>query len=223
MSATAIESTTPETAAETASVTASVDAPLDALAPGDVPAYASEDVRETRPALAEIARSFADRPEEWLYRVRLSADGRWYERLYRDDEHEIWLISWLPGQATGFHDHGESRGAFAVALGTLEEHSPTAPARLSGPMATEARPARSGSARAETGTAEVELRRPAARTVRAGESSAFGTDHVHDVRNASDAPAVSVHVYSPPLSTMNRYELTEGGLVALVTERAEDW
>ena len=76
------------------------------------------------PRLAEIARSLAERPEEWLHRVRLSADGRWYERLHHDDDHEVWLISWLPGQATGFHDHGESEGAFSVVLGSLEEHEP---------------------------------------------------------------------------------------------------
>jgi predicted metal-dependent enzyme (double-stranded beta helix superfamily) len=31
------------------------------------------------------------------------------------------VISWLPGQATGFHDHGGSAGAFAVVWGTLVE------------------------------------------------------------------------------------------------------
>jgi hypothetical membrane protein len=35
--------------------------------------------------------------------------------------HEVWVISWLPGQATGFHDHGGSAGAFAVVWGTLME------------------------------------------------------------------------------------------------------
>src|SRR5919197_573149 len=74
------------------------------------------------PQLAELARAIADRPQEWVHRVRLSVDGRWYQRLRADDEHEIWLIAWLPGQSTGFHDHGGSSGAFAVALGTLEEH-----------------------------------------------------------------------------------------------------
>jgi rhodanese-related sulfurtransferase len=34
------------------------------------------------------------------------------------------VISWLPGQSTGFHDHGESSGAFVVATGILEEHRP---------------------------------------------------------------------------------------------------
>jgi quercetin dioxygenase-like cupin family protein len=145
-------------------------------------------VTSTTPRLAEIAKSLADRPEQWLHRVRLSADGRWYERLHHDDDHEVWLISWLPGQATGYHDHGESEGAFTVVLGSLEEREP-----------------------GET------------RTVDAGGSWAFGPDYVHDVRNVSDAPAVSVHVYSPPLSTMTRYEQTAEGLVTVAVEQTEDW
>jgi mannose-6-phosphate isomerase-like protein (cupin superfamily) len=142
----------------------------------------------TTTRLAGIARSLADRPQEWIHRVRLSADGRWYERLHSDNDHEIWLISWLPGQSTGFHDHGESRGAFAVALGALDEH-------------------------------EVDR----SHVVAPGESREFDRDHIHDVRNASTAPAVSVHVYSPPLRVMNRYDLTDGELVALAAEDAGDW
>jgi rhodanese-related sulfurtransferase/mannose-6-phosphate isomerase-like protein (cupin superfamily) len=57
-------------------------------------------------------------------RVRLRVEGRWYERLYQGSDHDIWVISWLPGQSTGFHDHGESSGAFVVATGILEERRP---------------------------------------------------------------------------------------------------
>jgi quercetin dioxygenase-like cupin family protein len=145
-------------------------------------------ISSTTPRLAEMARAIADRPEEWLHRVRLSADGRWYERLSHDADHEVWLISWLPGQATGFHDHGESEGAFTVVLGSLEEREP-----------------------GET------------RTVEAGQSWAFGRDYVHDVRNGSGAPAVSVHVYSPPLNFMRRYDQTDEGLVEVAVEQTEDW
>jgi mannose-6-phosphate isomerase-like protein (cupin superfamily) len=138
--------------------------------------------------LAEVAGGLAAAPDEWLRRVRLDPEGRWYERLHRDNDQEIWLISWLPGQATGLHDHGGSSGAFAVALGDLEERDLTATRRLT-----------------------------------VGQSRAFGPDHVHDVRNTSNAPAVSVHVYSPPLTVMNRYDLTESGLVRLAVERAGQW
>jgi rhodanese-related sulfurtransferase len=74
--------------------------------------------------LVDIVERFASRPEEWMERVRLSPDRRWYERLYCGPNHDVWVISWLPGQSTGFHDHGASSGAFVVAAGFLEEHPP---------------------------------------------------------------------------------------------------
>src|SRR6202035_6097349 len=71
--------------------------------------------------LADVVRHLAANPAEWLKRVRLNPAGRWYERIHLDDGHEVWAISWLPGQATGFHDHGGSAGAFAVVWGMLME------------------------------------------------------------------------------------------------------
>jgi rhodanese-related sulfurtransferase/mannose-6-phosphate isomerase-like protein (cupin superfamily) len=121
--------------------------------------------------------------------VRLSAERRWYERLYQGPDHDIWVISWLPGQSTGFHDHGKSSGAFVVATGILEEHRPGEQTLVIPP----------------------------------GEPCAFGPDYAHDVRNASLAPAVSIHAYSPPLSEMNEYELDGSRLVPRerASERAE--
>jgi hypothetical protein len=71
--------------------------------------------------LADVVRRLAGNPAGWAGRVRLNPAGRWYERIHLDDSHEVWVISWLPGQATGFHDHGGSAGAFAVVWGTLME------------------------------------------------------------------------------------------------------
>jgi rhodanese-related sulfurtransferase len=62
--------------------------------------------------------------DTWIERVRLRADRRWYERLYHGPDYDVWVISWLPGQSTGFHDHGASSGAFVVATGVLEERRP---------------------------------------------------------------------------------------------------
>ena len=73
--------------------------------------------------LASIVSLFA-LSEGWMDRVRLRVEHRWYERLYRGPDHDIWVISWMPGQSTGFHDHGKSSGAFVVATGVLEEHRP---------------------------------------------------------------------------------------------------
>ena len=63
-------------------------------------------------------------------KVRLRAEQRWYERLYHGPDYDIWVISWLPGQSTGFHDHGASSGAFVVAAGILEEHRPSERTRV---------------------------------------------------------------------------------------------
>ncbi len=130
-----------------------------------------------------------------MSRVRLSPDERWYKRMHADEQYEIWLISWLPGQGTGFHDHGGSAGAFGVVWGTLEEH--------------------------QAGTSG----RPAVRVmpVSAGRVRSFGAGYVHDVRNTSEAVAVSVHAYSPPLNEMTRYDLTGNGLIVLDTEAAAQW
>jgi predicted metal-dependent enzyme (double-stranded beta helix superfamily) len=150
--------------------------------------------------LEQVVRRHAAGPAEWLSRVRLNAADRWYERIHLDEAHEVWVISWLPGQGTGFHDHGGSAGAFAVVWGTLLEW-------------------RVGSRRGPA------LARPVvANPVSAGGARAFGPRYVHDVRNeASGAVAVSVHAYSPPLPAMARYELTPGGLVRRETEAAVAW
>ena len=73
--------------------------------------------------LASIVSEFAT-SVGWLDRVRLNANQRWYERLHHGPDYDIWVISWMPGQSTGFHDHAESAGAFVLASGTLEEHRP---------------------------------------------------------------------------------------------------
>jgi hypothetical protein len=49
--------------------------------------------------------------------------------------------------------------------------------------------------------------------LRAGATLGFGADHVHDVTNESDEHALSLHVYSPALTSMTFYELTEDHLV----------
>lgn len=75
--------------------------------------------------LASIVSKFAT-SDGWMDRVQLRTEQRWYERLYQGPDYDIWVISWLPGQSTGFHDHGNSAGAFVLATGILEEHRPGA-------------------------------------------------------------------------------------------------
>ena len=148
--------------------------------------------------LAWIVRHTARRPELWRDLVRFEAADRWYLRLSRDAAHEVWLLSWLPGQQTGFHDHGESAGAFAVASGRLTERA----------------------AAAVFGGRPPEAERPGT-TLRTGSVRSFGPRYVHDVRNDSIEPAVSIHAYSPPLTSMRRYDLSDaGGLRFAVEDRS---
>jgi rhodanese-related sulfurtransferase len=80
-------------------------------------------ISRTPEELANIVSLFAS-SDGWIGKVRLRAGERWYERLHHGPDYDIWVISWLPGQSTGFHDHGASSGAFVVATGILEEHRP---------------------------------------------------------------------------------------------------
>jgi predicted metal-dependent enzyme (double-stranded beta helix superfamily) len=131
----------------------------------------------------------------WPTAVMFDASRHWYRRLDLTESYEIWLLAWLPGQHTGFHDHGAAAGAFTVVRGELAES-------LAAP----------GS------------RRVRRRTARTGSVTAFGPNHLHDVGNDSAAPAVSVHAYSPPLTAMRRYAMTTGGLALVRTDLAEqDW
>jgi Cysteine dioxygenase type I len=141
--------------------------------------------------LAEIALTAASRPREWLSLVRYQTGRRWYKRLEWEG-HELWLLSWLPGQHTGFHDHGTSAGAFAVASGSLVEQA-----------------------------APGGLPEPSGRTFSPGAVKSFGSAYIHDVRNDSAWPAVSIHAYSPPLSSMRRYEVVSGGVLQVTGEDRE--
>jgi cysteine dioxygenase type I len=119
--------------------------------------------------------------------VDFDPDQRWHRRLYQDGRVDVWLISWLPEQGTQLHDHGGSAGSFTVVEGRLSE-----------------------AVHVRHGAAAGTLRE---RRHRTGATVGFDGRHVHDVRNLDLRPAVSVHAYSPPLTSMTFYDLEEGKLV----------
>lgn len=141
------------------------------------------------PDLLHATDRCADDVLSGRYNRLLPADGlplheRWYRRLYGDDELDLWLISWAPERSTELHDHGGSLGALTVVSGALEE------TRWDG-------------------------RGLRQRTLEAGDQAAFPLGWVHDVvRAAGDEqtvtePTLSVHAYSPPLTAMSYYDVTE--------------
>ncbi|MGY1753562.1 cysteine dioxygenase [Blastococcus sp. SYSU D01042] len=164
-----------------------------------------------RTGAAGLAAALAVASDRWTDLVEYRAGSRWTHLLPSSraadlvdpslhpelHEAQVWLLSWLPDQGTPLHDHGTSAGAFAVVQGALHERVVTA--------------ARDGV-------------REAAEELTAGRVRHFGRHHVHQVTNTGPAPAVSVHVYTPGLSWMNRYEVDGGALRRTGTERAGvDW
>ncbi|MFW0792567.1 cysteine dioxygenase family protein [Gordonia sp. CPCC 205515] len=119
---------------------------------------------------------------------------RWSTRLHSDDDLDVWLISWTPDRSTELHDHAGSLGALTVLSGSLREY------RWTGHDLT-------------------------LRILDAGAQAAFPLGWVHDVQRhdplvvapvSTDRPAVSavaptlsVHAYSPPLTAMSYYAVTD--------------
>jgi hypothetical protein len=154
-------------------------------------------VTDIRTDYLEIARGFAATPEEWAVAPRFHPAHRWYHRLAVAGDHEVWLLTWLPGQATDLHDHGGSAGAFHVYAGTLTEEivSPSA----SPPVLT-------------------------SHELAQGESRRFGSHHVHRIANRSTRPAISIHAYGPALTTMTRYRIGPAGLeIDAVDQAGAQW
>ena len=122
----------------------------------------------------------ADR-DRWRHLLRYDPDQRFAALVAGSEREEVWLMSWLPGQHTDLHDHEFASGAFTVVGGRLSE--------------TVAR-------RAPGGRAVTELH-----ALSAGQSRVFGPGYVHEVRNDSPDPAVTVHVYRDAGRTMRPYHL----------------
>ncbi|MFD7085520.1 cysteine dioxygenase [Streptomyces sp. NPDC059918] len=79
---------------------------------------------------AGLSRSIAANRAEWEHLVQYDAATRWYHRLRTGPGYEVWLLSWVPGQGSGRHDHGTSSGVLTVLDGELTEHGPRGPLTL---------------------------------------------------------------------------------------------
>jgi hypothetical protein len=167
------------------------------------PGVAAPDCRAGKPpgpgAMAKIALQLAAQVDVWRPLLHVDPDRRWYARLDAGEGWEAWLLTWLPGQQTDLHDHGGSSGAFTVLEGQLQELTP-----------------------APSGGDPTRL---ASRVLRAPQVRSFGPSHIHQVLGTGDTAAASLHVYTPALRVMNRYELDpERGPIIVQTDRAgEDW
>jgi hypothetical protein len=134
-----------------------------------------------RHALRDVVGRIVAQPAVWRPLVRLDAGQRHFAQLWRDDHVDLWVISWMPGHDTGYHDHDLSSGAVAVVEGRLVEE------RLAIGSATRMR---------LYGT---------------GETFDFDAAHVHRMHQPGPGPAVSIHAYSPPLWRMGSYAIDRDG------------
>ncbi|WP_329386972.1 cysteine dioxygenase [Streptomyces sp. NBC_01716] len=81
---------------------------------------------------AGLARAIAADRSRWAGLVEYDAASRWYHRLTTGPGYEVWLLSWVPGQRSGPHDHGRSSGVLTVLEGELTERTERASRALGG-------------------------------------------------------------------------------------------
>ena len=117
------------------------------------------------------------------YAVEADADQRWHVRLHRDDQIDIWLISWVPDHSTELHDHGGSLGALTLLSGALDEF------RWDGETLRRRRLEAGDQAAFPLGWVHDVVWAPTPSITVPG-------------------PTLSVHAYSPPLTAMSYYDVT---------------
>ncbi len=156
-----------------------------ALPPGPTRLRVPDLLRATDQAADDV---LSGRCDHLLPEGGLPESRRWFTRIHGDDDLDVWLISWIPGHPTELHDHAGSLGALTVLSGSLTEF------RWDGRA----------------------LRR---RRLEAGDQAGFPLGWVHDVvwaprtvgrpASAGKSPTLSVHAYSPPLTAMSYYDVTD--------------
>jgi mannose-6-phosphate isomerase-like protein (cupin superfamily) len=142
--------------------------------------------------LERFVRALVAAPERWRDHVRHSDDLRVYEQIWDDDDVNAWVICWSEDQDTGFHDHDESAAAIAVISGHVREERLT--------LGT------AGSTACELGPGDVFTIPPVA---------------IHRVLHVGEAPAVTIHAYSPPLKRTGAYRLGPNGELERESQASE--
>jgi hypothetical protein len=133
--------------------------------------------------LEQISIGIRDRPELWEPLLVVDAHRRRYRLLFEDERTDIWVLCWMPGQSTGFHDHDVSDVGIAIAQGMIVERQLRLP----------------------TGATSLELR--------PGDTRQGPAGYIHSVAHGQGIPAVSIHCYSPPLMQVGQYRVDPDGVL----------
>ena len=131
--------------------------------------------------LQGLVQDTARRDDLWRPLTIADPTRRRYELLYEDDNLDVWVLSWMPGQKTGFHDHDISAVGLTCVQGELEE----------GQLTIGCTPT------------SVRMTPGVARNGPGG--------YIHSVSHVAGEPAVSLHAYSPPLYRVGQYRVDAGG------------
>lgn len=131
--------------------------------------------------LERFAAGLAATPERWQHLVRHASDARVYEQIWNDEDLNAWVICWSEDQDTGFHDHDDSAAGIAVVSGRVREER----LRIGAP--------------------------PRGRELGPGETFTVPPVAIHRVLHAGDETAVTIHVYSPPLTRTGAYSVAPDG------------
>lgn len=138
--------------------------------------------------VASFLAGYQPRVEDLQPHVRFDPQRYARQRLYRDQDFEVLLLCWEPGQYTPIHEHGGQHGWVTVVNGRLRLQeflpegcpAPDLPVRLRAGAVDEAGP---GESRVETVTPEAVHR--------------VGSPH---------GRAMSLHVYARPLDWFLAYD-----------------
>jgi hypothetical protein len=133
--------------------------------------------------LEQVAAAIAARRDLWEPHTHADTERRRYELVYEDERMDAWVLSWMPGQATGFHDHYISSVGLCVAQGSVREDQMRYNAD------------------------------PVERLLSAGDSRHGDASYIHRVQHVEGEPAVTIHVYSPRLEWVGQYRLGEDGVI----------
>ena len=154
---------------------------IGALVPPGLPAIPADE-------LEKLARTIAARPELWESLTLTDTARRRYRLAFENDQTDIWVLSWMDGQRTGFHDHDRSAVGLAIAHGAVVERQLLLP----------------------SGATALTLGKSDSRQGPAG--------YIHSVGHHVGEPAVSIHCYSPPLLVVGQYRVDEAGVLRRQTE-----
>ena len=133
--------------------------------------------------LEQFVRDIAADATLWEPLSIVDPHRRRYRLLYEDDRIDVWVLSWMSGQGTGFHDHDLSNVGLSCAAGEVVERQMLLP----------------------TGATSVSMVPGSTRQGPPG--------YIHVVNHVAGAPAVTIHAYSPPLVRVGQYRVDDTGIL----------